>query len=299
MAAARFTIRDYHAATTTELDCKQWMRAQGLLARNMQCQRCGGPTEEKVYTRVADGVTWRCPAQQCRATTGIRKGSFFEKSHLSLQKALDLLYYWSVEMPAQDTQFHVGVDEKTVTDWYNFARDICSEELINNPLRIGGAGHTVAIDESVVAKTKPGNARARPVPPQWVFGGVDLGTGEFFMELVPQRDAATLQPIIQRTIAPGTRIWSDQWAAYNGLNALGYVHQTVNHTQHFVDPVTGVHTNNIEARWSACKASFKRRFGVARHMLPAYLNEYVWRARTPRHDCFHALVAAICRQYPV
>jgi len=39
------------------------------------------------------------------------------------------------------------------------------------------------------------------------------------MELVPQRDAATLQPIIQRTIAPGTRIWSDQWAVYNGLNA--------------------------------------------------------------------------------
>ena len=50
-----------------------------------------------------------------------------------------------------------------------------------------GVGHTVAIDESVVAKTKPGNVQARPVPPQWVFGGVDLGTGEFFMEVVPQR----------------------------------------------------------------------------------------------------------------
>ena len=100
-----------------------------------------------MYTRVADGVN-------CRVTTGIRKGSFFEKSHLPLQKALDLLYYWSIEMPAQDTQLHVGVDEKTVTDWYNFARNICSEELINNPLCIGGAGHTVAIDESVVARTK-------------------------------------------------------------------------------------------------------------------------------------------------
>jgi len=26
----------------------------------------------------------------------------------------------------------VGVDEKTVTDWYNFAHNICSKELINN-----------------------------------------------------------------------------------------------------------------------------------------------------------------------
>ena len=27
---------------------------------------------------------------------------------------------------------------------------------------------------------------------QWVFGGVDLNTGDFFMEIVTSRDAATL-----------------------------------------------------------------------------------------------------------
>ena len=46
------------------------------------------------------------------------------------------------------------------------------------------------------------------------------------MELVDRRDAATLVPIIQRYIVPGTRIWSDEWPVYNGLNAIGYVHQT-------------------------------------------------------------------------
>jgi len=39
------------------------------------------------------------------------------------------------------------------------------------------------------------------------------------MELVPQRDAATLVPIIQRLILPGSTVWSDEWAAYNQLNA--------------------------------------------------------------------------------
>lgn len=129
--------------------------------------------------------------------------------------------------------------------------------------------------------------------------GVDLGTGSFFMELVPQRDAATLVPIIQRIILPGSTVWSDEWAAYNQLNALGYVHQTVNHSQHYVDPATGVHTNNIEARWSACKASFKRRFGVAREHLPAYLDEYMWRSRQHHADIFSAIVDAICLQYPL
>ena len=140
---------------------------------------------------------------------------------------------------------------------------MCSADLLRNPLQLGGPGHVVGIDESVVARAKPGNAHARPVPPQWVFGGVDLGTGSFFMELVPQRDAATLTPIIQRNILPGSTVWSDEWTAYNQLNALGYIHQTVNHS----------HTNNIKARWSACKASFKRRSGISEEHLPSYIDE--------------------------
>jgi len=64
-------------------------------------------------------------------------------------------------------------------------RDLCSWDLLNNPVQLGGPGRIVAVDETVVARAKPTtNARARPVPPQWVFGTVDLTTGDFFMELV-------------------------------------------------------------------------------------------------------------------
>ena len=97
-----------------------------------------------------------------------------------------------------------------MTDWFNFCREVCSADLLANPLQIGGPGAIVAIDESVVARSKPGNAQARPVPPQWVFGGVQLGTTRFFMELVDRRDAATLVPIVQRYIVPSTRVWSDE-----------------------------------------------------------------------------------------
>ena len=126
-----------------------------------------------------------------------------------------------------------------MTDWYTFCRDLCSWNLLQRPVRLGGPGHIVAIDESVVAKAKPAtNRHARPVPPQWVFGAVDITTGEFFMELVARRDASTLIPIIQQHVIPGSRVWSDEWAAYNGLGAASYVHETVNHSQHFVNTRT-------------------------------------------------------------
>ena len=115
----------------------------------------------------------------------------------------------------------------------------------------------MAIDESQVAKRKPGNAQGRPVPAQWVFVAVDTQTEEFFIQLVDARDAQTLIPVIQANILPGTEIWSDQWVAYNGPAAGGYIHKIVSHSRNYVDPVSGCHTNDIESRWNACKAFFK------------------------------------------
>ena len=73
------------------------------------------------------------------------------------------------------------------------------------------------------------------------------------MEIISNRDAATLYQIIQTHIRPGTVIWSDKWAAYNRLaTAITGVagHQTVNHSLHFKDPATGVHTNTTESYWN-------------------------------------------------
>jgi len=69
-----------------------------------------------------------------------------------------------------------------------------------------------------------------------------------YMEVVDQRDAATLLPIISE---PGTIIWLDGWAAYNGIAALPGVtgHGIVNHSILFVHPRSGVNINTIESYW--------------------------------------------------
>ena len=97
--------------------------------------------------------------------------------------------------------------------------------------------------------------RGHLLPPIWVFGMVD--TTEVpaigYMEIVDSRDATTLFPIVEAHIRPGTILWLDKWAAYNRLSSTvpGVAgHQAVNHSLHFRDPTTGVHTNTIESYWN-------------------------------------------------
>ena len=79
------------------------------------------------------------------------------------------------------------------------------------------------------------------------------------MEVVPARDANTLLPIITSHTAPGTTIHSDQWRAYKSVSMLPA--GVVNHSLHFVDPATGVHTQTVESYWNRVKIKLKRMKG--------------------------------------
>ena len=76
------------------------------------------------------------------------------------------------------------------------------------------------------------------------------------------------------------------------------MHHTVNHRLHFVGPVTGVHTQNIESYWNRCKAKIKAMKDVRRNMLPGYLGEFMWRERAGPNK-FNAILNAIAVEYPV
>ena len=117
----------------------------------------------------------------------------------------------------------------------------------------------------------------------WVFGMGDCTSNPAlgFMQIVDRRDAETLLPITEYGAiffpAPLCIQSSDQLGAHNRVgNIDGLMHHTVNHRLHFVDPVTGVHTQNIESYWNRCKTKIKAMKSVRRNMLLGYLDEFMW-----------------------
>ena len=94
-------------------------------------------------------------------------------------------------------------------------------------------------------------------------------------QVVSKRDAATLLPITQQHVAPGTIIHSDQRQAYNQVATLPNVasHRTINHSVEFVDPVT---TENVESNWNGAKLKLKQ-MGVCHELeLSGYLDNFMW-----------------------
>ena len=123
-----------------------------------------------------------------------------------------------------------------------------------------------------------------------------------YTEIVQQRNAATLLPIIQAHTHPGTIIHSDQWAAYNNVNTLPGIaaHRTVTHSFEFV-AADGTHTQNIESYWQRVKGKLKRMKSCHAHQLASYLDEFMWRERHGRRTrmAFVSIMQDIANQYPV
>ena len=203
-----------------------------------------------------------------------------------------------------DAAEEASVGRDTAINVYQWLREVCSTKLLGITIRLGGPGTVVQIDESLF-QHKPKHHRGRPThSPVWVFGMVDMSQQPSlgYMEVVQSRDAATLHPIIQRHLHPGTTVWSDEWAAYNTIAALPNVatHAAVNHSLTFVAP-SGTHTQNIESYWNRVKTKLKRMKGCHEHQLASYLDEFMYRERYGvfARQMFDSIMADIATQYPV
>ncbi|XP_029635052.1 uncharacterized protein LOC115210589 [Octopus sinensis] len=252
-------LKDKKVLSSSTPICSKCHREMTLIKHN----------QEKIF---------RCPTHKGEKES-ITKKSYLENSRLKLHDFIHVIYCWGSNLTITGAIAMTGLSKSTVIQWYQYMRDICSNNLINNPYQIGGVGHVVEVDESLMCKRKYN--RRRTPQERWVFGGYDREDKKGFILFVADRSSETLLPIIKKFIRPGTTIHSDCWPAYNGIAEMDvtpkYIHFTVNHSQNFVDPLTGVHTNSVECYWKNAKRKFKTMMGVHSTMVDSYLDEFLWK----------------------
>ena len=59
--------------------------------------------------------------------------------------------------------------------------------------------------------------------------GMSQRCGEVLIQMLANVRQKTIGPLVRATVAPGTRVYTDEYAIYNRLEEWGYGHKSVNY----------------------------------------------------------------------
>lgn len=237
-----------------EDECIAFLLSKNVLYNSVICSSCSSEMKLEIARR-----SLRCRRKSCRKEESIRKYSFFFVHKLPCSVILHIGYLWLSKVSISSAISITGSSSHTVCNFYNYFRELVAESLDAEDCVIGGDGIIVEIDETKLGTRKYN--RGHRVDGVWVVGGIEkIVEGKIFIAKVEDRSQRSLLKLILEHVRPGSIIHTDMWKGYNGLDrCTRYEHLTVNHSENFKDPHTGVHTNTIEGTWNGLKMQIKPR----------------------------------------
>ncbi|XP_074610696.1 uncharacterized protein LOC141865362 [Acropora palmata] len=194
----------------------------------------------------------------------------------------------------------LNLTKNTVGNVYALLTNYCGRDIQDRPIvPFGGRVYVVKCDESQFKhNSKVTQSRKKSERHVWAFGvlSTEHSPCRGYFQVIPRRDRATLTQILRRVLLPGSEVHSDDWGAYRNLarhvpNVT--VHRTVVHRDNFVDPITGIHTQEVESAWSRLKYHIKREKGIRALDLQDFLNEEMWRQWRGLDSVFQNVVTVI------
>jgi len=248
-----------------------------------QCPECRA--KEPYYIKTQK--RWKC--RPCRRQFSVKLNSVFEDSPIPLQKwlpALWLLVNCKNGISSYELAKDLGVHQKSA--WFMLHR--LRLALKDNSLfKLGGpdAG-PVEVDETFIGgkvKNMHRNRAARFAAQSGHRGGstgktivqgfLDRELRQVRAKVVPDIKRETLQNEVLREVRFGTKVYSDEAAAYDKLHSR-FVHAVVNKMESYVDGQ--VHVNGMENFWALLKRSLKGTYvAVEPFHMERYLDEQIFR----------------------
>ena len=109
---------------------------------------------------------------------------------------------------------------------------------------------------------------AKEKPP--IFGMLQRG-GAVVIRMLENVQQATIGPLIERTIAKGSTVYTDEYDIYSRLEEWGYGHETVCHAAGEYardddrDGFCEVHVNTLEGFWSLLRSWLRPHPGLSHY----------------------------------
>ena len=195
-------------------------------------------------------------------------GTIFAGSHTPLQKWFYAIYLFTTTrhgVPALELQRQLGVSYPTALRMAHKIREHMADTDGENPL-----DGEVEADETYVGGKRPGT-RGRGADGKTIVFGMLERNGEVMTKVVPNVKKHTLLQHVYENVEQGSTVHTNELRSYNGLNRIGYRHETVNHgIGQYVDK--GSHVNSIEGFWARLKLSIR---GTHVHVSGKHLNKYL------------------------
>lgn len=146
----------------------------------------------------------------------------------------------------------------------------------------------VEMDETLVGGRKRGGKRGWGADKPCVFGMVERG-GKIVTQVVPDRSAATLFPIITQHTTEDVIAHTDDFVVYRKVHHEVAEHHVIQHSKGFYVH-EDVHTQTIDGHWSIIKRSIRGTYtSVSRKYLQTYLDEFSFRRNHKKECLFLAL----------
>ena len=158
----RWSLMELLPQLSTTWNCLQWLARHGLIRNSVTCPNCHILCVITQQTRQKDGYRWLCGGCR-RFSQGVRSGSFFENSRLTLKHLIQISYFWSWQFPSWLIYEELRLSKKIIVEWMKFHREVCSQWLAANPPFLGGLiqqsdgtieGVCVEIDETLLRRRK-------------------------------------------------------------------------------------------------------------------------------------------------
>jgi transposase-like protein len=256
------------------------------------CPRCGfhWTTKRGFHTNQPARQRYHC--HSCEQQFDDLTGTPLAGHHQPVKVWIMCLYFMGLNLSNQQIAQELDLNKADVHEMTTFLRQAIHAQRQPPPL----AGE-VEFDEvyivaghkgqpaAVQAAERPGRRnrlkakRGRGTldtekPP--VFGMIQR-TGQLIIEMLPNVQQKTIQPLIQDYVQPGTLIYTDEYNIYARLQEWGYLHKSVNHAiKEYARDEDGdgfheVHTNTIEGIWSLLRSWLRPHRGISQDKLPLYL----------------------------